>query len=135
MQVSAYYVRPNISRNARDRTAAFFKVLSVLAEIFVFSYIGTTCTPSPLLINQVFQSKCAHNFLNLFAVFRLLELPEVDVAEIYMAISERALLMAWILHLDAGTSITINVTAWKHGITWTTLVRPRTFHQLYCKIG
>ena len=39
-QVSAHYVRPNISRNARDRTAAFFKVLSVLAEIFVFSYIG-----------------------------------------------------------------------------------------------
>ncbi len=25
-QVSAHYVRPNISRNARDRTAAFFKV-------------------------------------------------------------------------------------------------------------
>ena len=39
-QVSAHYVRPNISRNARDRTAAFFKVLSMLAEIFVFIYIG-----------------------------------------------------------------------------------------------
>lgn len=24
--MSAHYVRPNISRNARDRTAAFFKV-------------------------------------------------------------------------------------------------------------
>ena len=35
-------MRPNISRNARDRTAAFFKVLSVLAEIFVFIYIGTS---------------------------------------------------------------------------------------------
>ncbi len=44
-QVSAHYVRPNISRNARDRTAAFFKVLSVLAEIFVFSYIGELSTP------------------------------------------------------------------------------------------
>lgn len=27
VQVSAHYVRPNISRNARDRTSAFFKVL------------------------------------------------------------------------------------------------------------
>ena len=42
LQVSSHYVRPNISRNARDRTAAFFKVLSVLAEIFVFIYIGTS---------------------------------------------------------------------------------------------
>lgn len=42
LQVSAHYVRPNISRNARDRTSAFFKVLSVLAEIFVFIYIGTS---------------------------------------------------------------------------------------------
>lgn len=42
VQVSAHYVRPNISRNARDRTSAFFKVLSVLAEIFVFIYIGTS---------------------------------------------------------------------------------------------
>ena len=41
-QVSAHYVRPNISRNARDRTSAFFKVLSVLSEIFVFIYIGTS---------------------------------------------------------------------------------------------
>ncbi len=41
-QVSSHYVRPNISRNARDRTAAFFKVLSMLAEIFVFIYIGTS---------------------------------------------------------------------------------------------
>jgi NhaP-type Na+/H+ or K+/H+ antiporter len=40
--VSAHYVRPNISKNARDRTAAFFKVLSMLAEIFVFIYIGTS---------------------------------------------------------------------------------------------
>ena len=48
-QVSAHYVRPNISRNARDRTAAFFKVLSVLAEIFVFSYIGELCTPHSAL--------------------------------------------------------------------------------------
>ncbi len=62
MQVSAHYVRPNISRNARDRTSAFFKVLSVLSEIFVFIYIGT--------------------------------------------------------------SISMNTDAWRHGKTWSMLVRP-----------
>ncbi len=35
-----------------------------------------------------------------------------------------------ILRLAAGTSITINVTAWKYGLTWTTLVSSPTMRHV-----
>lgn len=41
-QVMAHYTKPNLSKAARDRTGAFFKVLSTLAESFVFLYIGAS---------------------------------------------------------------------------------------------
>ena len=40
--VCKHYALPNMSRAGRDRGHAFFKLLSTLAETFVFAYIGAT---------------------------------------------------------------------------------------------
>ena len=38
----AHYARPNLSKAARDRTLAFFRILATLSETFVFIYIGAS---------------------------------------------------------------------------------------------
>lgn len=42
VQVMAHYARPNLTRAARDRTLAFFRILATLSETFVFIYIGAS---------------------------------------------------------------------------------------------
>ncbi|EFN58404.1 hypothetical protein CHLNCDRAFT_140336 [Chlorella variabilis] len=38
----AAYAKPNMMPNSRDRVSSFFKLLSTLAEVFVFVYIGAS---------------------------------------------------------------------------------------------
>eukprot|EP00884_Botryococcus_braunii_P015401 jgi/Botrbrau1/2544/Bobra.0079s0031.1 len=40
--IMAHYARPNLTRSARDRTLAFFRILATLSETFVFIYIGAS---------------------------------------------------------------------------------------------
>ncbi|KAI3426063.1 hypothetical protein D9Q98_008031 [Chlorella vulgaris] len=44
----AKYVKPNLAPSSRDRVSALFKLLSTLAEVFVFVYIGASLVNAKL---------------------------------------------------------------------------------------
>ena len=50
--VMAKYVRPNLTDEANDRVAAFFRTVSSLAEIFAFIYAGSSLFTMKLALGK-----------------------------------------------------------------------------------
>lgn len=90
-------MRPNISRNARDRTAAFFKVHRL----------------QWLQARPHRQSPCQQHFVQSAALVVTLCASAVQVLSV---------LAELFCFTYIGSSISIDTSAWQHGVTWATLV-------------